>query len=460
MKGRELDVSINGLLVGQLSAHNDLWQFAYDSSWVKDPSSFDLSPTLTREIGVHVDGASNRPVQWYFDNLLPEEKLRTVIAKETEIDAEDAFGLLAWFGAESAGSLILSDRITAAPLDVGLRLLSLEGLSQRIENLPRMSLMHDAPKRMSLAGAQHKMLVVLQAGVLYEPRSGTPSTFILKPNHQGEDYPASVMNEYFTMRLARQLGLIVPNVRRLYCPQPVYLIERFDRHVVANAAGDADAVQRRHVVDTCQLLNKARSFKYSSARLETIAKAIEHCRNKAATRQQLYRWLIFNVLVGNGDNHLKNLSFTVDADGINLAPAYDLLSTAVYATQAFAHERPTWPRAQLAFSLGDAKTFADVTRAHLLDAAAGLGLAGATAARELDRMLKGAPVQADGLIAEIEADAAKALQASPDPEAARAYLGGELRLLRAIRHGVLEDMRRQLSPPPPPGPPANKPPAG
>ena len=31
---------------------------------------------------------------------------------------------------------------------------------------------------------------------LFEPLPGTPSTHILKPNHPGEDYPASVMNDF------------------------------------------------------------------------------------------------------------------------------------------------------------------------------------------------------------------------------------------------------------------------
>lgn len=47
-------------------------------------------------------------MQWYFDNLLPEEQLRSILAKEAQIDEADAFGLLGYFGAESAGSLSLA----------------------------------------------------------------------------------------------------------------------------------------------------------------------------------------------------------------------------------------------------------------------------------------------------------------------------------------------------------------
>ncbi len=447
MTARQLEVLVNDdRLIGHLREENDLWQFEYDAAWRESPQAFDLSPVLSRGQALHTDGATHRPVQWYFDNLLPEDSLREVIAKEANLIAEDAFGLLAYFGAESAGSLVLREPGKPMSAEHGLRPLSLEALNQRILNLPNASLTKDAPKRMSLAGAQHKMLVVLQGTELFEPLPATPSTHILKPNHQRSDYSASVMNEFFTMRLAKALGLEVPAVHRLYAPQPAYIVERFDRVRLPGSAMAPDAMQRRHVIDTCQLLNKARSFKYTAANLQTLADAIQHCRSKAATRLRLFQWVVFNLLVGNGDNHIKNISFTVNAEGINLAPAYDLLCTAVYETTALANESANWPRSQLALSLDGAAAFADVTPAHIFKAAETLGLKRSTAERELERLLRTVLPAADELIAEIEASIAKDAGGSPNPDEARAHMAGELRLLRAVRHIVLADMHRRLSP--------------
>jgi serine/threonine-protein kinase HipA len=449
MSNRELQVLVNNELVGILREENDLWQFGYAEEWRESARGFDLSPSLSRERQHHADGASSRPVQWYFDNLLPEDALRTVIAKDAGLSADDAFGLLAYFGAESAGSLVLRDPVSDAPEQNGVRPLSLHDLNARILNLPNASLTKDAPKRMSLAGAQHKMLVILDGAELYEPLAATPSTHILKPNHQGGDYPASVMNEYFTMRLAKAVRLDVPAVHRYYVPQPVYLIDRFDRILPDNLNGalaqHAAQVQRRHVIDTCQLLNKARTFKYSAAHLGTLAEALKFCRSKAAARLQLYRWLTFNVLVGNGDNHLKNISFLVDHGGINLAPAYDMLCTAVYDTKALAGAGAKWPNSALAFSLGDAATFGGVRRHHLFDAATALGLAQSTAKRELDSMLAALPREADKLIAAIEAGQDAVLAHSPGPEMARNHLAGEMRMLRAARLIVIAEMCAQLA---------------
>lgn len=102
--------------------------------------------------------------------------------------------------------------------------------------------------------------------------------------------------------------------------------------------------------------------------MDALVAAVDQCRFKAAARMQIYRWLVFNLLVGNGDNHLKNISFLVDASGIQVAPAYDLLSTAVYDTRALANERSRWPAIQLAFAIGDANTFAGTWQSTWLEA--------------------------------------------------------------------------------------------
>jgi serine/threonine-protein kinase HipA len=443
MTTRELAVSINEEPVGYLRESENLWQFEYSAAWASAAEGFDLAPALTRSQLLHSDGASHRPVQWYFDNLLPEEGLRLILAKEARLPADDAFALLAYFGAESAGSLVLRDPHKPAAGAHGVKPLPLAELSRRIANLPKASLSQGAPKKMSLAGAQHKLPIVFGHGQLFEPLPATPSTHILKPNHRLADhYPASVMNEYFTMRLAKEAGLTVPEVRRMYVPQPVYIVERFDR--VRGAS--PDDTRRLHVIDTCQLLNKSPAFKYVGANVDTLVQAAERCRERVLARQQLYRWLVFNVLVGNSDNHLKNISFRIDASGIHLAPAYDLLSTAVYETRAMDSENSTWPETSMAIPLGGATTFATVTRAHAVAAGRGLGLAERTAERLLAELVRAVPAAAERLVAEIQAGMSAAVSASPDPEAAKVYVEGELRMLRAVQKIVLGEMAGRLLP--------------
>jgi serine/threonine-protein kinase HipA len=429
---RTLEAFLNEQRVGTLSEGDDLWRFEYDPNWADASDAFDLSPGLTRAQHLHVDGGTDRPVQWYFDNLLPEEEQRVTLAKEAKINGEDAFGLLEYVGAESAGSLLLLPPGSARP-PRGLKFLSDSDLSTRIQNLPRTSLSSGAPKRMSVAGAQNKLLVVYRDGALFEPTGSEPSTHILKPNHTHPDYPSSVINEYAAMRLARAVKLSVPAVHRRYVPEPVYIIQRFDRYT-----DGAGMTQRTHIIDACQLLNKSRAFKYPGATLQSLGAIIAACRNRASTRLALYQWLLFNVLIANNDNHLKNLSFMVGREGIGLSPAYDLVSTGTYHTRAMAGDRADWPILPQAIILPNVPTLKEMNRPSLIEAGEMLGLPKAIGERELNRMMAALPEALDELIQEISDENTQL------PPAAKPFLAGEMRLLATMQHLVVPEILGRL----------------
>lgn len=435
MSGRSLRASINQTEVGTLQEVAGLWSFQYARDWLDNPQGFALSPHLPLMVESLLDGASRRPVQWYFDNLLPEEGQRILLAGDARLDTADAFGLLAHYGAESAGSVTLLPP-NAGPQEGGpLRPLLDDALEARIRQLPRAPLTQAAIKRMSLAGAQHKLAVILQDGALFEPEGATPSTHILKPDHPDQEYRHSVINEWFVMRLAKQLGLEVPNVHLRYVPSPVYLIERFDR--LRNAQGWS----RLHVIDACQLLNLDRSFKYSQGRVESLAALANACRSPAVARSRLFGWLVFNVLVGNSDAHLKNLSFMVSHEGVQLAPFYDLLSVAVYDTRAF--DKKGWPtQTQLAWPILGARHFADLNRGLLLEAGAALNLAKGTAERLLENLRSRITQEAEALYAEIETENAQIADARPELSV---IMAGEARCIRTILHSIISEMARQIA---------------
>ena len=439
---RSLLVSSNGRVIGTLLEQDGIWTWVYQDSWLQAPDAFPLSPALPLSAQPMRDGSTQRTVQWYFDNLLPEEHRREVISREQNVGASDAFGLLERLGAESAGSLVLVPQ-ESSELERGDQALTTEELSARIQNLPRASLTSRSPKRMSLAGAQHKMVVLFnpETGELREPWRASASSHILKPNSRSEQYPHSVINETFTMRLARQLGLNVPAVHRLYVPEPVYIIERFDR------VWDAEARvwTRKHTIDACQLLDQPSVFKYSNAHLDTLARLINLCRSKAAARLAVFRWLLFNTLVGNSDSHLKNISFLMSHEGVQIAPFYDLLCTAVYHARMYAGDQAIWPDEPLAIPILDAAVFGEVTRDKLIRTGMALGLAPATATREVAKMVQQLPLAADALITLMEREFELIKAASQRLEALRAAQGAEAHLLRGVRKLVIADMLKRMA---------------
>lgn len=479
-EGRRLNIFINQVQVAILHEDNDLWALTYLPQWAAREDGFDLCPALPRAQLVHRDGATFRPVQWYFDNLLPEEKLRELIAADAKLrNHEDAFALLEYLGAESAGSLTLLPDGEEPQAKPSLKPLPYDELSKRIQGLPRSTLTKEAPKRMSLAGAQHKMLAVLKGQDIYEPVGSTPSTHILKPDHpSSETYPASAYLEWLTMKLAYAARLNVPAVQLLHVPQPAYAIERFDRRFdaaeLAPHTGERPPdIQRIHAIDACQLLNKSRVFKYGKD-VQALREISQACSDKLTTPVLLFRWLVFNLLVANDDCHLKNLSFLVTPGRVDLSPHYDLLATGVYHTRTFADDHGKWPQVPLAIHLSqDVVRFDQVTPQAVLAAGHLLGVPERLALRTVhdvvtrvlgafDTIYSDNYPKEDGLMLQLKARGLKAdgpehgamdratpqdipegAQAEPLPPQERAQ---QLRILRVLRYIVLPEMVGRLLP--------------
>lgn len=420
VKNRHLNVFINTDKVGELYEGNGLWSFEYTPEWLGLPQAFPLTPSLALHEKPYIDSGTDRPVQWFFDNLLPEEAAREVLAKDFSLNKEDAFSLLEAVGAESAGSVTL--------LKAGERLepgklfpLTNVDISERIRKLPTQQMNRKERKRMSLAGAQHKMLLVIDEGQKFEPSGLYPSSHILKPEYTDtESYPFTVRNEYFTMRLAQLCGLEVPDVAIEYVPEPIFIIRRFDR------TGVVPHLARQHVLDGCQLLDISASAKYRASHVEALNALIRTTRTPAKTAIRLLRWVIFNFVIGNGDAHLKNLSFTFGERDCRLLPHYDLLSTVVYAPwQEHLHERLSQP-------IGDALYFGDVSRQEIIKFAKDIGIKERIALKELELLVTQVQVKSDGLIHNMEA--------LPN------YLSkaGELRLMRDIRYRCIAEFSQQV----------------
>jgi serine/threonine-protein kinase HipA len=208
---------------------------------------------------------------------------------------------------------------------------------------------------MSLAGAQEKMGLRFdkRSRLLSESVGTSPTTHILKPDTRQERYQPSALNEYACMKLAKALRLPVNDVWFLRLPDPVYLVERYDR---INLAGNVVGL---HQFDGCQLLGHGSGWKYErQGGLVSVAKLVAALRAlpvRGSDLLKLQQWVMFNYLIGNADAHAKNISVLVDETGFRLAPFYDLLCVRAYGDTG------------LALYIGDEETF-DAVGAHSWEA--------------------------------------------------------------------------------------------
>jgi len=200
-------------------------------------------------------------------------------------------------------------------------------LERILRDLPRRPfLVGEEGIRMSLAGAQPKLPVVLVEGDPALPSPGQPTTHIIKPAIGR--FQNSVENEAFAMRLAAAVGFDVARVSTRRAGAIAYLlVERFDRWI------DGEVTHRIHQEDFCQALGIAPETKYAIEGGPSFASCFGLLREETTRPRDILRLLdaaIFNAVIGNADAHGKNFSLLYRSDGTVLAPLYDLMVTALY----------------------------------------------------------------------------------------------------------------------------------
>jgi len=174
--------------------------------------------------------------------------------------------------------------------------------------------------KMSIQGVQPKLSVRLNTkAALFEivDRGGR---YVVKPQHV--DYPNLPENEGLTMQLAGLCGIEVPLSGLMRCADDTwsYFVRRFDR------AGHNRKVP---LEDFAQLGGFNRETKYNAS-MELVIKILNaYCTFPAIEKMKLFKRSLFNFLVGNEDMHLKNFSLITRDNKVELAPAYDFLSTTV-----------------------------------------------------------------------------------------------------------------------------------
>jgi serine/threonine-protein kinase HipA len=131
--------------------------------------------------------------------------------------------------------------------------------------------------------------------------------------------------ERATLELARVCGLAVPETDLIRLPdgRQAMLIERFDRY--ASGSGFA----RRHAISalTALELHEAESSKAAYADIALKISDIGAQGRVQADRSELFGRMVFNILVSNDDDHLRNHAFIgqPDEQGWGLSPLYDVL---------------------------------------------------------------------------------------------------------------------------------------
>jgi serine/threonine-protein kinase HipA len=313
--GRALPV---GELVSEISEIGKArCQFRYLDEFLGRNDAFPLDP-VTLPLGSGSFKAEGKVVFDVLEDSLPDDWGRKLLVRRHNLPKgeQNPACLLQALGADGLGALSFSGDTTKGrrqPKHSGQEasMLQLDRLVKEIERYergdagdPTVSLLLSAGS--SPGGARPKVLVS------DDPSGG----HYLAKFPSIKDTVDVVRIEGATMSLAARAGLNTPPTRIVVCAgRPVLLVRRFDL---------LPGGRRRHMISFRSLL-QAEAYSFSSyGELHAVVR--KYSSEPAEDAEQLFRQMVFNSLMGNTDDHLKNFWMVYGQnEGWRLSPSFDLV---------------------------------------------------------------------------------------------------------------------------------------
>jgi serine/threonine-protein kinase HipA len=303
-------------LVGELRLSAlvpDCATFAYGASWWQFPLSEDLPLVPGQVFSAGERGSAPgaiddaRPDRWG-ERLIRqiERPARLSVLEMLLFAGDDRFGAL---GVSVSAEQYVPRRFGPYPA-----LADLAQLSAAVEDVQTQAPIPPDLQRLvqpgvTLGGARPKALLQTDAG---------PCVVKFAELDDAVDTP---LVEHASMTLAARAGISVATTGVLPLPprhgkaRHALTIERFDR------VGE----YRLHCQSAKTLLRAAR-LPESYGALATVLLRLAHPDRQAAMREELFRRMVFNILMDNTDDHERNHSVRLAFDGYHeLTPAYDVV---------------------------------------------------------------------------------------------------------------------------------------
>ena len=301
--------------IGTLSLQDSRRKVAlsYDPVWMASPQGFALSEDLPLQPGVQlpverdsavgaVDDA--RPDQWGERVIrLIERPVRLSLLEYLYFAGDDRFGAL--------GVSLQADAYVPVPTPAMATFGGLADMHQAVQRVMAGEAVSEQQRRLlqpgvSMGGARPKSLMQM-AG----------ASWVVKFSEGGElDTP---LIEHASMQLARRCGIYTADTQALPLQQG---------HAVAVKRFDRQGAQRVHALSAHVAL-RAAGEDLGYPELSQLIRRVGHPEQVRAQQQELFRRMVFNILIDNTDDHEKNHALVRSGDGFYaLSPAFDVLPAA------------------------------------------------------------------------------------------------------------------------------------
>ncbi len=303
--------------VGKLvQGENRRFAFQYDEDFLE--RGVELSPLNLRSLR----RVYQSPELWgLFQDSLPESWGRKVLYRRLAaqgITAPGLLDLLAMVGSRAMGALTYRPEMNE--VDVVPEAVSIDMLAQEIEALyqgePEKVIEQLERAAGSPGGARPKVVVGITGKGEILPDTGKlpPGVGRWLIKFHGDDAPTSGMIEAAYLWMAASAGIETPETRLLSAKdgRRYLAVKRFDRRLT----------ERVHSHTFGGLIGGPGDVPNDYSELLGVAQQLTR---EASSLDELFRRMLFNVVVGNRDDHEKNFTFLMDSGGTwRVSPAYDL----------------------------------------------------------------------------------------------------------------------------------------
>ena len=314
--------------------------FSYSDDYIKESANRAISLSLPKEQKTFTSLQTKN----FFEGLLPEGFTRRQIAESIHADTEDYISILRELGNECLGAIRVSD-FDSKENFAGYKKLSKEEVAALAQEGVRKSADIVVKSHLSLTGASGKVGLYYSENdnEWFQPFGNAPSTHIVKQSHVRLDNIVS--NEQLCLLTAKKLGIEVPDSFIVNTSDSsfsdesiLFATKRYDR-IVKEGCQEINGLKvpyRLHQEDFAQALGISSQDKYEKAGGNYLKKMFSLIRSNFSNPMEdsikLWKITVFNYLIGNTDNHIKNLSilYSEDLKSLSLAPAYDIVSTKIY----------------------------------------------------------------------------------------------------------------------------------
>ncbi len=248
----------------------------------------------------------------------PEGYGLDLLAHLRDVDVANHLAVLEASEGDAVGAIAVCDDVSRKQ---DFHCPRLQDLLKTLANVPETRPASDAVRDVkgiagTSAGGERPKLTVLHEG----------QQWLAKLQDRG-DRPHSPLREFVAMKVATALGVRAAEVQFKQVGQrEVLLVRRFDRHV-----DPQHRVTRRLYASAHTVLGLDKQIRGSRER-SYVALAQELRRwgarsgseGAVGAQRELFRRIVMNAVLGNGDDHPRNTGFVLGDDGWSLSPAFDI----------------------------------------------------------------------------------------------------------------------------------------